>query len=69
MAAFSVEVLLCAVVQRYGWENTDHLGRQLTLTRDELDEVARTLDKRTVKLELRELPSDLLVIHARPNDR
>ena len=69
MSAFSVEALLCAVIQRYGWENTNHLGRQLTLPRSELDDVARTLGDRTVTLELRELPSDLLVIHTRPNER
>jgi len=69
MSTFSVEALLCAVVQRYGWENTDQLGRQLTLTRDELDEAARTLRGRAMKLELSEFPSDLLAIHTRPHGR
>ena len=68
MSVFSVETLLYAVVQRYGWENASQPGRQLTLTREDLDEAIRTLTDRNVKLELREMPSDLVVIHARRTD-
>ncbi|HEX9335995.1 MAG TPA: hypothetical protein VF892_08915 [Pseudonocardiaceae bacterium] len=68
MSIFSVETLLCAVVQRYGWENTNEPGRQLTLTRADLDNAARTLSGRAVKLELSELPTDLVVIHTRPSE-
>lgn len=67
MSIFSVETLLYAVVQRYGWENLNQPGRQLTLTRDDLDLAARTLSVRSVKLELSELPTNLVVIHTRPN--
>lgn len=69
MSVFSVETLLYAVIQRYGWENTSQPGRQLTLTREDIDDAVRTLTDRHVKLELSELPSDLVVIHARPADR
>jgi hypothetical protein len=69
MSVFSVETLLCAVVQRYGWENTSKPGRQLTLTQADLDAAIRTLTDRHVKLELSELPSSLVVIHARPTER
>lgn len=69
MSVFSVETLLYAVVQRYGWENTNQPGRQLTLTKDDLDDAARTLRERMVKLELSELQTNLLVIHTRPNER
>jgi len=69
MSVFSVETLLYAVVQRYGWENASQPGRQLTLTREDLDDAIRTLTNRNVKLELSELPTDLVVIHARRNDR
>jgi hypothetical protein len=68
MSVFSVETLLYAVVQRYGWENASQAGRQLTLTRDDLDDAARTLRGRSVKLELSELPTNLVVIHTRPSD-
>jgi hypothetical protein len=69
MSIFSVEALLYAVVERYGWENADQPGRQLTLTRDDLDTAAKTLSVRSVKLELSELPTNLVVIHTRPKDR
>jgi hypothetical protein len=70
MSVFSVETLLYAVVQRYGWENTAQPGRQLTLTREDLDDAIRTLTDRQVKLELSELSSSsLVVIHARRTDR
>jgi len=69
MSVFSVETLLYAVVQRYGWENSDQQGRQLTLTKDDLDDAMRTLRGRMVKLELSELPTDLVVIHTRPTER
>ena len=68
MSVFSVEALLYAVVQRYGWENSNQLGRQLTLTKDDLDDAARTLRGRLVKLELSELPTDVVVIHTRPKE-
>ncbi|HYS34944.1 MAG TPA: hypothetical protein VEO01_04785 [Pseudonocardiaceae bacterium] len=68
MSVFSVETLLYAVVQRYGWENAGQPGRQLTLTREDLDDAIQTLTDRHVKLELSELPSDLVVIHARRAD-
>jgi hypothetical protein len=68
MTAFSVETLLCAVVQRYGWENIDQTGRQLTLTREDLESAARILGGRRVRLELTELPPDLVAIHTRPNE-
>jgi hypothetical protein len=66
---FSVETLLYAVVERYGWENINQPGRQLTLTPDDLDAAAQTLSVRSVKLELSELPTNLVVIHTRPTDR
>jgi hypothetical protein len=70
MSVFSVETLLYAVVQRYGWENTSQPGRQLTLTREDLDDAIQTLTDRHVKLELSELSSSsVVVIHARPTDR
>jgi hypothetical protein len=62
MSLFSVDVLLYAVVQRYGWGDTDQAGRQLTLTHDELTDATRTLSDRTMKLQLSELPPDLLAI-------
>jgi hypothetical protein len=69
MSVFSVETLLYAVVQRYGWENTSQPGRQLTLTREDLDDAIQTLTDRHVKLELSELSSSsVVVIHARPTD-
>jgi len=69
MSVFSVETLLYAVVQRYGWENTSQPGRQLTLTREDLDDAIQTLTDHHVKLELSELSSSsLVVIHARPAD-
>jgi len=68
MSVFSVETLLYAVVQRYGWENAGQPGRQLTLTREDLDDAIQTLTDRHVKLELSELPSSLVVIHARPTE-
>ncbi|HEX4700737.1 MAG TPA: hypothetical protein VH352_01290 [Pseudonocardiaceae bacterium] len=66
MSVFSVETLLYAVVQRYGWENLGQPGRQITLTRDDLANAELTLHHRTVKLELSELPENLVVIHTRP---
>ena len=70
MSVFSVETLLYAVVQRYGWENTSQPGRQLTLTREDLEDAIQTLTDRHVKLELSELSSSsVVVIHARPTDR
>lgn len=68
MSVFSVETLLYAVVQRYGWDDASQSGRQLTLTRDDLDDAAQTLRGRLVKLELSELPTNLVVIHTRPSD-
>jgi hypothetical protein len=69
MSVFSVETLLYAVIQRYGWDNNGHSGRQLTITREELDTAEASLRGRNAKLELQELPSHLLVIHTRPTDR
>lgn len=69
MSVFSVETLLYAVIQRYGWDNNGAPGRQLTVTREELDRANASLTNRDVRLELEELPSQLVVIHTRPNIR
>jgi hypothetical protein len=68
MSVFSVETLLYAVVQRYGWDNAGQPGRQITLTQEDLADAERTLHHRSVKLELSESASNLVVIHTRPNN-
>ena len=50
MSVFSVETLLYAVVQRYGWENAGQPGRQLTLTREDLDEIFAAHELREKRL-------------------